>query len=66
MAGERTIEGIRHLARLEGVITDPAHEGKSITALIDLVQEGYFPEGSRTLYAHLGGQPTLNAYTTAF
>jgi len=66
VAGERTIEGIRHLARLEGVITDPVYEGKSITALIDLVREGYFPEGSRILYAHLGGQPALNAYTTAF
>jgi len=37
-----------------------------MAALIDLVQEGYFPEGSRVLYAHLGGQPALNAYTSAF
>lgn len=66
VAGPRTIEGIRHLARTEGVITDPVYEGKSIAALIDLVREGYFPEGSRILYAHLGGQPALNAYTTAF
>jgi 1-aminocyclopropane-1-carboxylate deaminase len=66
VAGPRTIEAIRHLARLEGVITDPVYEGKSIAALIDLVREGYFPSGSRVLYAHLGGQPALNAYTTAF
>ena len=57
---------VRHLARVEGVITDPVYEGKSIAALIDLVREGYFPEGSRILYAHLGGQPALNAYTEAF
>jgi len=66
VAGERTIEGIRHFARLEGVITDPVDEGKSITAPIDLVRGGYFHEHSRILYAHLGGQPALNAYTTAF
>lgn len=66
VAGPRTIEAIRHLARTEGIISDPVYEGKSIAALIDLVREGYFPEGSRILYAHLGGQPAVNAYTTAF
>jgi len=40
VAGERTIEGIRHLARLEEIITDLVYEGKSITALIDLVWSG--------------------------
>jgi len=66
VAGPRTIDAIQHLARTEGVISDPVYEGKSIAALIDLVREGYFPDGSRILYAHLGGQPALNAYTTAF
>ena len=66
VAGPRTIEAIKHLARTEGVISDPVYEGKSIAALIDLVREGYFPEGSRILYAHLGGQPAVNAYATAF
>ena len=37
-----------------------------MAALIDLVKEGYFAPGSKVLYAHLGGQPALNAYTTAF
>lgn len=66
IAGPRTIEAIKHLGRTEGVITDPVYEGKSIAALIDLVREGYFPKGSKVLYAHLGGQPALNAYTEAF
>ena len=66
IAGPRTIDGMRLVARLEGMITDPVYEGKSITALIDLVREGYFKEGSRVLYAHLGGQPALNAYASAF
>jgi len=66
VASAHTIEGIRLSASLEGMITDPVYEGKSITALIDLVREGYFRKGSRILYAHLGGQPAINAYTTAF
>ena len=66
VASEHTIEGIELVARLEGMITDPVYEGKSITALIDLVKEGRFKDGSRILYAHLGGQPAINGYTTAF
>jgi 1-aminocyclopropane-1-carboxylate deaminase len=66
IAGPRTIEAIELAARMDGMITDPVYEGKSMAAMIDLVREGYFPEGSRVLYAHLGGQPAMNGYTTAF
>src|SRR5207247_10646305 len=59
----KTIEAIRLRARLEGVLTDPVYEGKSMAALIDLVRSGRIPSGSRVLYAHLGGQPALNAYS---
>ena len=62
----RTIEAIRLCARLEGVITDPVYEGKSMAALVDLVRSGRIEPGSRVLYAHLGGQPALNAYAGAF
>jgi 1-aminocyclopropane-1-carboxylate deaminase len=62
----KTIEAIRLCARLEGVLTDPVYEGKSMAALIDLVRDGRIPPGSRVLYAHLGGQPALNAYAGAF
>lgn len=37
-----------------------------MAAMIELVREGYFKEGSRILYAHLGGQLAINAYTAAF
>ncbi len=63
---EKTVEAIRLCARLEGVLTDPVYEGKSMAALIDLVQDGRIEPGSRVLYAHLGGQPALNAYAAAF
>jgi 1-aminocyclopropane-1-carboxylate deaminase len=62
----QTIEAIRLCARLEGMITDPVYEGKSMAALIDLVQDGQIEPGSRVLYAHLGGQPALNGYAGAF
>ena len=63
---EETKNAIRLCARLEGMITDPVYEGKSMQALIDLVGMGYFPDGSRILYAHLGGGPALNGYAYAF
>lgn len=66
VAGPRTIEAIKIAAQTDAMITDPVYEGKSMAALIDLVREGYFPAGSKVLYAHLGGQPALNAYTSAF
>ena len=63
---EKTLDAIRLCARLEGVLTDPVYEGKSMAALIDLVRDGRLEPGSRVLYAHLGGQPALNAYAGAF
>src|SRR5690348_2505512 len=62
----KTVEAIRLCARLEGVLTDPVYEGKSMAALIDLVSSGRIEPGSRVLYAHLGGQPALNGYSGAF
>ena len=62
----KTIDAIQLCARLEGVLTDPVYEGKSMAALIDLIQSGRIEPGSRVLYAHLGGQPALNAYAGAF
>jgi 1-aminocyclopropane-1-carboxylate deaminase len=63
---QETKEAIRLCARLEGMITDPVYEGKSMQAMIDLVKKGYFPKGSKVLYAHLGGAPALNGYAYAF
>jgi 1-aminocyclopropane-1-carboxylate deaminase len=63
---EKTIEAIRLCARLDGVLTDPVYEGKSMAALIDLVRSARIPAGLRVLYAHLGGQPALNAYSGVF
>jgi len=58
-----TNAAIRLAARLEGMMTDPVYEGKSMQGLIDLVEKGFFPAGSKVLYAHLGGVPAINAYS---
>ncbi|MFE3177477.1 1-aminocyclopropane-1-carboxylate deaminase [Amycolatopsis sp. NPDC059090] len=61
---EQTLEAIHTAARLEGMITDPVYEGKSMAGLIDLVRAGEIAKDSNVLYAHLGGQPAINAYTS--
>ena len=58
-----TNEAIRLCARTEGMMTDPVYEGKSMQGMIDLVRNEFFPEGSKILYAHLGGVPAINGYS---
>ena len=62
----QTLEAIRLSGRLEGMITDPVYEGKSMAGMIDLVSRGEIGRGSNVLYAHLGGQPALSAYAALF
>lgn len=59
---ESTMEAMALGAQLEAMITDPVYEGKSLAGLIELVQSGDIPKDSNVLYAHLGGQPAINAY----
>ena len=61
-----TVDAITLTGRLEGMIIDPVYEGKSMAGLIDLVGQGEIDAGSTVLYAHLGGQPALNAYSGIF
>lgn len=60
---DETNDAIRLCARLEGMMTDPVYEGKSMQGLIDLVKKDFFPTGSKILYAHLGGVPAINGYS---
>jgi 1-aminocyclopropane-1-carboxylate deaminase len=60
---QETLAAIRMSARLEGMMTDPVYEGKSMQGMIDLVKKGFFPAGSKVLYAHLGGVPAINGYS---
>jgi len=63
---ETTLEAMRLAARTEGMVTDPVYEGKSMAGMIDLVARGEIAADSTVLYAHLGGQPALNAYSALF
>ena len=63
---ESTLDAIRLTGSLEGMIIDPVYEGKSMAGLIDLVTTGDIPASSNVLYAHLGGQPAINAYSALF
>ncbi|GAB7208332.1 1-aminocyclopropane-1-carboxylate deaminase [Dickeya oryzae] len=51
LPNDGTLEAIRLCARLEGVLTDPVYEGKSMHGMIDMVRNGEFPKGSKVLYA---------------
>jgi 1-aminocyclopropane-1-carboxylate deaminase len=63
---QSTNDAIRLTASLEGVIIDPVYEGKSMAGLIDLVRSGDIGPDSNVLYAHLGGQPAINAYSALY
>lgn len=63
---QSTIDAIRLSGELEGMIIDPVYEGKSMAGLISLVRDGDISPDSTVLYAHLGGQPALNAYSGIF
>jgi 1-aminocyclopropane-1-carboxylate deaminase len=63
---EATLEAMRLAARTEGMVTDPVYEGKSMAGMIDLISRRDIEPTSTVLYAHLGGQPALNAYSALF
>jgi 1-aminocyclopropane-1-carboxylate deaminase len=66
LADHATVDAIKLGARLEGMITDPVYEGKSLAALIDMIARREIDQHSTVLYAHLGGQPALNGYSALF
>lgn len=63
---QSTLDAIRLSGSLEGMIIDPVYEGKSMAGLVDLVATGEITKESNVLYAHLGGQPAINAYSALF
>lgn len=63
---KETNDAIRLAARTEAMITDPVYEGKSMQGMLDLIAKGFFPKGSKILYAHLGGAPAINGYSYTY
>ncbi|HEY8589083.1 MAG TPA: 1-aminocyclopropane-1-carboxylate deaminase [Naasia sp.] len=60
---DQTIAAIELGMRMDGMLTDPVYEGKSLAGMIDLVSNGEIGKDSTVLYAHLGGQLANNGYT---
>ena len=60
---DATLVAMQLAARTEGMVTDPVYEGKSMAGMVDLIERGEIDADSTVLYAHLGGQPALNAYS---
>lgn len=63
---ESTLTAMRLAGQLEGMLTDPVYEGKSMDGLIGLVRSGEIPKDAKVLYVHLGGAPALSAYASLF
>jgi len=66
IADAQTIDAIKLGARLEGMITDPVYEGKSLAGMLDMIASKEIDPASKVLYAHLGGQPAINGYSALF
>ena len=61
-----TLEAVRLLAELEGILLDPVYSGKGMAGLIDLVRTGHFKDNQRIVFLHTGGSVALFGYTDAF
>ena len=53
------MEAIRLVAREEGLLLDPVYSGKTMSAYLDLVKQGFFKETDNVLFVHSGGTPLL-------
>lgn len=61
-----TIEAIKLLATLEGILCDPVYSGKAMAGLIDMIRKHRFGKDETVVFIHTGGAPALFAYTDAF
>ena len=59
---EAAREAMTLAARHEGLLLDPVYTAKAMAGLIAHVRSGRIAAGSRVLFVHTGGQPTLFAY----
>ena len=58
---QRKADGVRELAQVEGILTDPVYTGKSFTGLLHRAREGRFA-AEKVLFCHTGGRVALSAY----
>jgi L-cysteate sulfo-lyase len=61
-----SLEAIKMLASLEGILLDPVYTGKGMAGLIDLVRKGHFTKGQNVVFVHTGGSVGLFGYVDDF
>jgi D-cysteine desulfhydrase/L-cysteate sulfo-lyase len=59
---QQVTEAVHFVAREEGILLDPVYTGKSMAALLDLREKGFFKEGERVVFLHTGGTPAIFPY----
>ncbi len=59
---DSTLEAVRTMAELEGILLDPVYTGKTFAGLLGLVREDVFRAGQRVVFLHTGGSSALFAY----
>ncbi len=62
---EGTLEALRLLAQLEGILLDPVYTGKGMAGLIDLIRKGRFGKDENVVFIHTGGSAGLFGYRQA-
>lgn len=63
---DSTLEAVRTMAEMEGILLDPVYTGKTFAGLLGLVREGVFRAGQRVVFLHTGGSSALFAYPAWF
>jgi L-cysteate sulfo-lyase len=61
-----SIEAIKSLAQLEGILLDPVYTGKGMAGFIDLIRKGMFKRGQNIVFIHTGGSVGLFGYVDDF
>lgn len=61
-----SIEAVRILASMEGVLLDPIYTGKAMAGLISYIRRGAVTPGTRILFIHTGGWVNVFTFNNAF
>jgi L-cysteate sulfo-lyase len=61
-----SLEAIKTLARLEGILLDPVYTGKGMAGFIDLIGKGLFKKAHNVVFIHTGGSVGLFGYVDDF
>ena len=62
----QTIDGIRQLASLEGIVCDPVYSGKALGGLLEMLRTSELRSARNIIFVHTGGIASLPVYLDAF